>query len=133
MTEDVGDFGVGAGQFSLSCRFRNVENTVWVFTGFMAFTKGSGVLVGRDWGDQRSMGRPVIVDEVGLMDIPLQGGVFTWSGGSNNQTWARLDRFLVNSSWLISSVACFRRLPRPLSDHFPVVLEGGGLRRGPLL
>ena len=66
------------------------------------------------------------------MDIPLQRGVFTWSGGPNNQSWARLDRFLVNTSWLDQfSGVLQRRLPRPLSDHFPVLLEGGGLRRGP--
>ncbi|RVW12842.1 putative ribonuclease H protein [Vitis vinifera] len=59
-------------------------------------------------------------------------GVFTWSGGPNNQSWARLDRFLVNTSWLDQfSGVLQRRLPRPLSDHFPVLLEGGGLRRGP--
>ncbi|RVW41517.1 Transposon TX1 uncharacterized 149 kDa protein [Vitis vinifera] len=47
-----------------------------------------------------------IIDELGLVDIPLQGGSFTWSGGLNNQTRARLDRFLA-----------------------PLV--GGGVRRGP--
>ncbi|RVW66558.1 hypothetical protein CK203_063872 [Vitis vinifera] len=28
-----------------------------------------------------------IVDELGLVDTPLQGGSFTWSGGLNNQSW----------------------------------------------
>ncbi|RVW91853.1 LINE-1 reverse transcriptase-like [Vitis vinifera] len=32
-----------------------------------------------------------IVDDLGLVDLPLQGGDFTWNGGLNNQTWARLD------------------------------------------
>ena len=153
------------GQFSLSCRFRNVENgTVWVFTRvYGPFTKEEreclweeiGAIrglwedpwcVGGDYNitlfqrERSRQGRITsamrrfaqIVDEVGLMDIPLQGGVFTWSGGPNNQSWARLDRFLVNSSWLDQFSGVFqRRLPRPLSDHFPVLLEGGGLRRGP--
>ena len=66
------------------------------------------------------------------MDLPLQGGVFTWSEGLNNQSWARLDRFRVSPSWLDHfSGVLQRRLPRPLSNHFPVLLEGGGLRRGP--
>ncbi|RVW63021.1 hypothetical protein CK203_062919 [Vitis vinifera] len=73
-----------------------------------------------------------IIDELGLVDLPLQGGVFTWSGGLNNQSWARLDRFLVSPSWLnhFSSVLQ-SRLPRPIFDHFPVLLEDGRIRRGP--
>ena len=27
-----------------------------------------------------------IIDDLGLVDLPLQGGVFTWSGGLNNQS-----------------------------------------------
>ena len=38
------------------------------------------------------------------------------------QNW--LDQF----SGIVQS-----RLPRPTSDHFPTLLEGGGLRRGPSL
>ncbi|RVX02717.1 LINE-1 reverse transcriptase-like [Vitis vinifera] len=61
-----------------------------------------------------------IADELGLRDIPMQGGVFTWSGGPNNQSWARLDRFLVNTSWLDQFSSVLQsRLSRPLSDHFP--------------
>ena len=66
------------------------------------------------------------------MDIPLQGGSFTWSGGLNNQSRARLDRFLATPCWLDQySRVLQRRLPRPTSDHFPILLEGGGVRRGP--
>ena len=73
-----------------------------------------------------------IIDKLGLVDLPLQGEVFTWSGGLNNQSWARLDRFLVSPSWLDHFSGVLQsRLPRPISDHFPVLLEGGGLRRGP--
>ncbi|RVW66264.1 hypothetical protein CK203_065874 [Vitis vinifera] len=35
-----------------------------------------------------------VVDDLALIDLPLQGGVYSWSGGRSNQTWARLDRFL---------------------------------------
>ena len=72
-----------------------------------------------------------IIDDLGLVDLPLQGGVFTWSGGLNNWCWARLDRFLVSPSWLDQfSGVLQKRLSCPISDYFPLLLEGGGLRRG---
>ncbi|RVW16447.1 Transposon TX1 uncharacterized 149 kDa protein [Vitis vinifera] len=73
-----------------------------------------------------------VVDDLALIDLPLQGGVYSLSGGRNNQTWARLDRFLVSQGWLDifrGAVQC--RLPRPTSDHFPILLKGGGMSRGP--
>ncbi|RVW51689.1 hypothetical protein CK203_066718 [Vitis vinifera] len=74
-----------------------------------------------------------IIDELGLVDIPLQGGSFTWSGGLNNQSRARLDRFLATPSWLDQySRVLQRRLPSPTSDHFPILLEGGGIRERPV-
>ncbi|WJZ96349.1 hypothetical protein VitviT2T_015042 [Vitis vinifera] len=87
----------------------------------------------RNWRITSAMRRfAQIINELGLVDIPLQGGSFTWSGGLNNQSWARLDRFLVSPSWLDQySRVNQRRLSRPISDHFPILLEGGGLRRGP--
>ena len=72
-----------------------------------------------------------IVDELELLDLPMQGGLLTWNGGRNNQSWARLDRFLVTHNWLDQFGGVFQsRLPRPTSDHFPILLEGGGLRKG---
>ncbi|RVW53705.1 Dolichol-phosphate mannose synthase subunit 3 [Vitis vinifera] len=41
-----------------------------------------------------------VVDELSLVDLQLQGGAFTWSGGLNSQSRARLDRFLVTPCWL---------------------------------
>ncbi|RVW82267.1 hypothetical protein CK203_041667 [Vitis vinifera] len=121
------------GQFTLSCRFRNVENgVIWVFTGvYGPFSKVErdalweefGAIRGL-WEDpwciggdfnitlfprERSSQRRInsamrkfaeTVNDLGLVDLPLQGGDFTWNGGQHNQIWARLDRFLVSPSWI---------------------------------
>ena len=36
-----------------------------------------------------------IVNELGLRDLPLQGGLFTWSGGRNGRSMSRLDSPLI--------------------------------------
>ena len=44
---------------------------------------------------------------------------------------SRLDRFLVLEDWeghFNGVVQC--TLPRPVSDHFPILLDGGGVRKG---
>ncbi|RVW26012.1 LINE-1 retrotransposable element ORF2 protein [Vitis vinifera] len=152
------------GQFSLSCRFRTLENgVIWAFTGvYGPFTR-----LEREWlweevgairgiwegpwclggdfnitlaqGERNRQGRissamrrfAEVVDDLGLVDLQLQGGAFTWTGDLNNMSKARLDRFLVSPCWLDQfSRVSQRRLPRPISDHFPVLLEGGSWRRG---
>ncbi|KAJ9697075.1 hypothetical protein PVL29_009023 [Vitis rotundifolia] len=73
-----------------------------------------------------------VIEELELRDFPLRGGPFTWRGGLNNQSQSRLDRFLVTDSWDSHfNGAVQGTLPRPVSDHFPILLEGGGLKRGP--
>ena len=71
------------------------------------------------------------ISEQGLIDILLQGGFFTWSNSREVVSKARLDRFLFFADWedkfpFVSQ----QRLPRLLSDHFPIVLEGGSFQRG---
>ncbi|RVW24688.1 Transposon TX1 uncharacterized 149 kDa protein [Vitis vinifera] len=74
-----------------------------------------------------------VLDELALRDLPLQGVPYTWSGGLNGQSRSRLDRFLISEDWEnhFSGVSqC--TLPRPVSDHSPILLDGGGVRRGPI-
>ncbi|KAL6327163.1 hypothetical protein AAG906_015202 [Vitis piasezkii] len=90
------------GQFSLSCRFKTTENgATWVFTGVYGPLPKRKGRKGAAEEESLTMRRfAETVDDLELVDLPLQGGEFTWSGGLNNQAWARLDRFLVSPSWL---------------------------------
>ena len=71
------------------------------------------------------------IDDLRLKDIPSPWGAFTCTSGSNNGLACRLDSFLVledcenHFSGLFPSI-----LPRPVSDHAPILLDGGGVRFG---
>ncbi|XP_023904183.1 uncharacterized protein LOC112015948 [Quercus suber] len=71
------------------------------------------------------------ISEQGLIVILFQGGSFTWSNTCEVAVKARLDRFLFSADWedKFPSVS-LQRLPRLLSDHFPIVLKGGSFQRG---
>ena len=62
------------------------------------------------------------------MENPLEEGLYTWS---NSTSASRIDRFLL-SPVLVDYLSHFsqKRLPRVLSDHFPIHLESGSHRRG---
>ena len=73
-----------------------------------------------------------VLNELGFRDLPLQGGPFTWRGGNSNQRMSRLDRFLVSVDWESQfSNVIQRTLPRPVSDHCPVLLDSNGISSGP--
>ncbi|XP_042942615.1 uncharacterized protein LOC122276776 [Carya illinoinensis] len=66
--------------------------------------------------------------DLNLVDLPLVGGPFTWS---NNQIYSRLDRFLISPDWECHYLEVSqKRLPRLCSDHFPILLDGGGIQGG---
>ncbi|KAG6654621.1 hypothetical protein CIPAW_05G158600 [Carya illinoinensis] len=66
--------------------------------------------------------------DLNLVDLPLVGGPFTWS---NNQTYSRLDRFLISPDWECHyPEVSQKRLPHLCSDHFPILLDGGGIQGG---
>ena len=68
--------------------------------------------------------------EQGLIDLPLQGGAFTWSNSREVASKARLDRFLfsVDREDKFPMVSQ-RQMSRLFSDHFLIVLEGGSFQR----
>ncbi|KAL7179908.1 hypothetical protein ACSBR1_043165 [Camellia fascicularis] len=63
-----------------------------------------------------------------LINIPFQGGTFTWSNG---QSLSRIDRFLLLGDWEEHFAYMIQtRLLRPVSDHWPLLLDSRGTRRG---
>jgi endonuclease/exonuclease/phosphatase family metal-dependent hydrolase len=70
--------------------------------------------------------------EQDLMDLPLVGGPFTWSNNQETPSWSHLDRFLVSPDWEVKFPGSLqKRLPRLCSDHFPILLDCGGVHWGP--
>ncbi|KAK3219978.1 hypothetical protein Dsin_013948 [Dipteronia sinensis] len=58
-----------------------------------------------------------------VVDIPMQGAVFTWSNNRVEGSWARLDRFLVSPimlSWFPNMMQTGH--PRTISDHGAITL-----------
>ena len=72
-----------------------------------------------------------VIEELELKEPPVQGGWFTWGSGINGSRRARLDRFLVFDDWdCLGGGFVQKILPGPISNHCPIVLEGGGGRMG---
>jgi len=70
--------------------------------------------------------------EQDLMDLPLVGRPFTWSNNQEIPSWSRLDRFFVSPNWEVKfSGSLQKRLPRLCSNHFPILLDCGGVHWGP--
>jgi hypothetical protein len=72
------------------------------------------------------------IEDLNLVDLPLGGGGrFTWSSGSATPSLSRIDRFLISSEWEDQFHDVVQNLlPRPLSNHHPIVLETGRMAGG---
>ena len=71
------------------------------------------------------------ISKQSLVDLPLVGGTFTRSNSREVASRSRLDRFLLSTDWKENFLfVCQRHLSRLLSDHFPILLEGGNLHGG---
>ncbi|RVW41542.1 LINE-1 reverse transcriptase-like [Vitis vinifera] len=109
------------GNYSISCRFKNVEDGFcWVFSGV--------------YGPSVKVEKEEFLSELGAIKGLWndRGGMFTWSGGFNNLLKSRIDRFLISEDWEAHFRECIQGvLARPVSDHSPIILDGGGMTRGP--
>ncbi|RVW36854.1 LINE-1 reverse transcriptase-like [Vitis vinifera] len=108
-------------------RFRNMEDGfVWMFTGVYGFTREERECLERSkQGKLTTAARRFaqIVDELGLVDLPLQGALLTWNGGGGlrrgpspfrfENMWLKVEGFkdLLRSWWqgiVVRDSASFR-------------------------
>uniref|UniRef100_A0A7N2MBQ8 Uncharacterized protein n=1 Tax=Quercus lobata TaxID=97700 RepID=A0A7N2MBQ8_QUELO len=70
------------------------------------------------------------ISKQGLIDLPMEGGTFTWSNSKEVASCSKLDKFLLSSDWEEHFPNIRQRqLQRLLSDHFPILVEGQNFQR----
>ena len=71
------------------------------------------------------------IKELSLLDLPLEGGSYTWSSSSDQLLMSRIYRVLVSHDWEDHYSDVIQRvLPCPILVHFPILVEAGGILRG---
>ena len=86
--------------------------------------------IGCKWGEMRRFSD--WISSHSLVDLQMGGALITWSNHQSNHAMSRLDRFLVSTEWLetypeVTHIA----LPKPVSDHCPILLDLECERWGP--
>jgi len=70
------------------------------------------------------------IEDLNLIDLPLEGGNYTWSSGTNQPLMSRIDRALIMHDWEEHYPNVIQRiLPYPILDHSPILLEVGEMVR----
>jgi exonuclease III len=77
---------------------------------------------GRHTGEMQNFSE--FIFELGLVDLPLLEGQFTWSNNQDPPAKSRIDHFLVSIDWEDQfSKLTQKALLRFVSNHCPIMLE----------
>lgn len=100
------------------------NNLPWILLGDLNVTlQPSDRPSNRNHHAQMSRFR-ALIDHLQLLDLRLQGRTYTWSNDRDNPAFARLDRFLISTSWSnIFPKTIQRAITNTASDHCPIVCE----------
>lgn len=100
---------------------RTIWEEPWVLCGDFNVTRFLHERSGRNRNSKSMKKFASLVQQHHLMDFPLIGSHFTWS---RNSSWTKLDRFVIFSSWEDNYLRIEQTtLPKPFSDHCPILLS----------
>lgn len=71
------------------------------------------------------------INQAELKDLPMMGKQFTWTNFQNNAIHNRIDRFLISPEFLEKFSVVLWGLPRPISDHSPIMITDNNWNWGP--
>lgn len=100
------------------------DNTPWLICGDFneVLSLGERNNTRGDW--RRPLRFANLISQLGLMDLPLQGRRFTWSSTTDRPAMAKLDRFLISTTWNgIFPNSKQTALANTSSDHCPILYE----------
>ncbi|KAL0289586.1 UNVERIFIED_CONTAM: hypothetical protein Scaly_2698000 [Sesamum calycinum] len=105
-----------------------VNEESWLIGGDFNVVLDMSEVCGSSWDIQMAMEKfKECIFYTSFITLPMQGEMFTWHNCSTNsrRLWKRLDRMLVNASWLGRWPNSFYRSVTPQTlDHSPLVLRG---------
>lgn len=72
------------------------------------------------------------LDKFDLVDLPLKGGKWTWSNKREKPSFSIINQFLISSDLVLKLSGLNQKVfYRPISNHFPILLDSNGIQWGP--